>query len=100
LQERGLFHPCEEKRDGQPTRSRQPAVPDRIDPQSPPEVPVSPEPVEAPGNDLPGVEPPPPDIDIPDTPRPRSPRTSSAADRTPGAPRRCRSEGTIMRKQG
>ncbi len=42
-------------------------APDRIDPQSPSEVPVAPEPVEAPGTDLPGVEPVPPDVDIPDT---------------------------------
>lgn len=42
-------------------------VPDRIDPQSPSEVPVAPEPTEAPDTDLPSVEPPPPDIDIPDT---------------------------------
>jgi hypothetical protein len=42
-------------------------VPDRIQPQSPSEAPVSPVPSEAPGTDLPGVEPPAPGIDIPDT---------------------------------
>ncbi len=40
---------------------------DRIDPQSPSEGPVTPEPIDAPGVDLFGVEAPPPDVDIPDT---------------------------------
>lgn len=41
--------------------------PDRIDPQSPSEVPVAPDPTEAPATDLPSVGPPSPDGDIPDT---------------------------------
>ncbi len=44
--------------------------PDRIEPQSPPEFPVLPEPIEAPDVDVPGVAPVLPDIDIPDPGRP------------------------------
>lgn len=41
--------------------------PDRIDPRSPSEVPVTPEPMELPEPDVPGVMPPAPDVDRPDT---------------------------------
>ena len=40
-------------------------APDTIQPQSPPEVPGDPGPIESPGTEPPGFEPPGPDIDQP-----------------------------------